>query len=230
MDKILFSERLINRRKECGYKTQYALANEYNKRFPSNRKNQKEENRDNTSGILGTIKHYENANHKGSPNLEIVVNLCELLDCDIDYLTGKIDCKKHDIQFIQDTTGLSENTIGNLMHLTTFENGQERLAVIDYLLNDNDFTHFLTDKILQYYEKYTDYQTGLTKYNKNEKLNPIELKKKMDSEEYKPTITRSKLNEYKNSIDATQFLIQNSMREISTSLVEYFYNKNYKMG
>ena len=55
MDKILFSERLATRRKECGYNTQYALAEEYNKHFPSSRKNRKEENSGNSSGILGTI-------------------------------------------------------------------------------------------------------------------------------------------------------------------------------
>lgn len=41
MDKILFSERLKTRRMECGYKTQYALAKEYNERFPSSRKIEK---------------------------------------------------------------------------------------------------------------------------------------------------------------------------------------------
>ena len=44
MNKILFSENLKTRRIECGYKTQYALAKEYNQRFPSSRKNRKEEN------------------------------------------------------------------------------------------------------------------------------------------------------------------------------------------
>lgn len=114
MNKILFSERLATRRKECGYKTQYALAEEYNKRFPSSRKNRKEENSGNSSGILGTIKHYENGNYNGSPKLDIVDNLCKILKCNVDYLLGNIDCKTHDIQFIHDYTGLSEDTISKL--------------------------------------------------------------------------------------------------------------------
>lgn len=119
MNKILFSERLANRRKECGYKTQYALAEEYNKRFPSSRKNRKEENSGNSSGIWGTIKNYENANYNGSPKLEIVDNLCKILECDIDYLLGNIDCKTHDTQFIHNKTGLSEEAISELMYIKT---------------------------------------------------------------------------------------------------------------
>lgn len=115
MDKILFSERLANRRKECGYKTQYALAEEYNRRFPSSRKNRKEENAGNSSGILGTIKHYENANYNGSPKLDIVDNLCKILDCDVDFLLGNIECETHDIQFMHDKTGLSKKAIEQLI-------------------------------------------------------------------------------------------------------------------
>ncbi len=117
MNKFLFSERLSARRKECGYNTQYALAEEYNKRFPSSRKNRKEENAENSSGILGTIKHYENGNYSGSPKLDIVDNLCKILECDVDYLLGNIGCKKHDIQFIQDQTGLSETAINKLCEI-----------------------------------------------------------------------------------------------------------------
>lgn len=111
MNKFLFSERLSARRKECGYNTQYSLAEEYNRRFPSSRKNRKEENTENSSGILGTIKHYENGNYSGSPKLDIVDNLCKILECDVDYLLGNIECKKHDKQFIHDYTGLSEDAI-----------------------------------------------------------------------------------------------------------------------
>lgn len=115
MNKILFSEKLAARRKECGYSTQYALAKEYNQRFPSSRKNRKEENASNSTGILGTIKHYENGNYAGSPKLDIVDNLCKILKCDVDYLLGNIECETHDIQFIHDKTGLSEDAIKRII-------------------------------------------------------------------------------------------------------------------
>lgn len=152
MNKILFSERLAGRRKECGYKTQYALAEEYNKRFPSSRKNRKEENSGNSSGILGTIKHYENGNYNGSPKLDIVDNLCRILECNVDYLLGNIDCTTHDIQFIRNETGLSEKAIEELHYLTVLNSAladEPDLNTINTLLEQlrsqyNNIIHAIT--------------------------------------------------------------------------------------
>lgn len=153
MNKILFSERLALRRKECGYNTQYALAEEYNKRFPSSRKNRKEENNRNSSGILGTIKHYENGNYNGSPKLDIVDNLCKILECDVDYLLGNIDCKTHDDQFIHNKTGLSEIAILELRQLhaktVVFKEDNYDLNIINTLIEqlynkNNSVLHWLT--------------------------------------------------------------------------------------
>ena len=140
MNKILFSERLVARRKECGYKTQYALAEEYNKRFPSSRKNRKEENSGNSSGILGTIKHYENGNYNGSPKLDIVDNLCKILECNVDYLLGNINCKTHDIQFIQQYTGLSEKAI-NYLHDKS--RSKRYVNILNIFLNYGNFDNAL---------------------------------------------------------------------------------------
>lgn len=153
MNKFLFSERLAHRRKECGYNTQYALAEEYNKRFPSSRKNRKEENSGNSSGILGTIKHYENGNYTGSPKLEIVDNLCKILECDVDYLLGNIECKTHDDQFIHSQTGLSETAILELRQLhaetVVYEKANYDLDIINALIEqlynkNNSVLHWLT--------------------------------------------------------------------------------------
>lgn len=48
------------------------------------------------------------------PELEELVKLADLLHCDIDFLTGRIECSTHDIQFIHDQTGLSESAIRKL--------------------------------------------------------------------------------------------------------------------
>ena len=48
------------------------------------------------------------------PNGENLFRLCELYDCDMDYLIGRIECSTHDIQFIHDQTGLSESAIRKL--------------------------------------------------------------------------------------------------------------------
>lgn len=114
MNKILFSKQLHEQRKKCGYDTINDLARKYNETFPSERKNRKAENSGDYSGILGTLKNYENPNKKCNPRLDIVDNLCKLLSCNVDYLLGNIGCKTHDVQFIHDYTGLSEKAIEKL--------------------------------------------------------------------------------------------------------------------
>ena len=47
------------------------------------------------------------------------MDLTELYHCDLDYLTGRLDQKTHDLQFIHDQTGLSEKAIEKLQSLVT---------------------------------------------------------------------------------------------------------------
>lgn len=49
-----------------------------------------------------------------TPSLETTMQIADLLRCDMDFLTGRIQCSTHDIQFIHDQTGLSENAIKKL--------------------------------------------------------------------------------------------------------------------
>lgn len=51
------------------------------------------------------------------PTLGTLLQLAELYDCDLDYLTGRIDCTTHDIQYVHDQTGLSESAITKLRAL-----------------------------------------------------------------------------------------------------------------
>ena len=53
------------------------------------------------------------------PSLETLMELTELYHCDLDYLTGRLDQKTHDLQFIHDQTGLSEKAIGKLQSFMT---------------------------------------------------------------------------------------------------------------
>ena len=114
MDKILFSDRLSKLRKKRGYESQYALAKAYNDKFPPKRRYETAGNDGNFGGIFGTIKNYENPNHEGSPKLSIVCNLCEILDCDLDYLLGKIDVPRHETADVMAVTGLSAGAVENM--------------------------------------------------------------------------------------------------------------------
>lgn len=53
------------------------------------------------------------------PETANLFKIVEKLDCDLDYLTGRIDCTRHDIQFIHDKTGLSEGAIRKLQEFIT---------------------------------------------------------------------------------------------------------------
>lgn len=109
MDKILFSKRLKERRKAVGYTSTKAFAAAYNVRYKN-----KMANIDDDSGVLGTLKHYENPNHPGIPRLDIVENICEMLDCDVDYLLGKIDLPKHSYEGMYQLFGLSKRVVDQL--------------------------------------------------------------------------------------------------------------------
>ena len=49
-----------------------------------------------------------------TPSLDMLLKLCDLYGCDLDYLTGRIDCKTHSVQDISEYTGLTEKTIETL--------------------------------------------------------------------------------------------------------------------
>ena len=53
------------------------------------------------------------------PSLSTLMDLAEIYHCDLDYLTGRLDQKTHDLQFIHDQTGLSEKAIEKLQSLMT---------------------------------------------------------------------------------------------------------------
>jgi transcriptional regulator with XRE-family HTH domain len=130
MNKILFSERLAALRKSRGFSTQYALAAEYDRRFPTKRHDEAGGNEGNFGGILGTLKRYENANLECGLDLTKVCNLCSILDCDIDYLLGKIDVPHHETADVMGVTGLSEAAV---IKLCKYDSSV--VALVDFLLS-----------------------------------------------------------------------------------------------
>ena len=111
MDKKVFAVRLRKARKEAGYSSQEQFASEYNRRFRQEQIEKSIENGGKYSGIIGAYKNYEDPKDSSFPRLDIVANMAEILGCDLDYLTGRIDEKTHDLQSVCDYTGLSATTI-----------------------------------------------------------------------------------------------------------------------
>lgn len=66
---------------------------------------------------LKTVMNWEQG--QAIPSVETLMDLAEIYDCDLDYLTGRLDQKTHDLQFIHDQTGLSEKAIEKLQSFMT---------------------------------------------------------------------------------------------------------------
>ena len=91
------SEGLKRARKEAGL-TQAQLAEKY--------------------GVhIKTVMNWEQG--IAEPSLSTLMDLAEIYHCDLDYLTGRLDQKTHDLQFIHDQTGLSEKAIEKLQSFMT---------------------------------------------------------------------------------------------------------------
>lgn len=88
-----FSKGLKRARKAAGF-TQESFAKEFNV-------------------SLKTIQNWEQ--NACTPNSKDLIALCKFFNCDMDYLFHNIDCKTHDLQYICDMTGLSENNVKKIV-------------------------------------------------------------------------------------------------------------------
>ena len=64
------------------------------------------------NNMFGTVQSWEQG--KSFPSTDVLANICDLLECDADYLLGRIDERKHDINDVRRYTGLSATAIEQL--------------------------------------------------------------------------------------------------------------------
>lgn len=138
-----FGNRIAKRRKECGFKSQAALAtymvpsndngDDYAKQVESKRK---------------AISNWESG--KADPPLFEFALLCKLLDCDAQYLLGEIDTPKAETKTVMEITGLSEKSVDALVCIKR-ENRvtwwADALSLIIENANFIDLLHTITDYI-----------------------------------------------------------------------------------
>lgn len=98
--------------------------------------------------IYNTLRNWHQG--KGNPTLEKLIRICDLLECDVDYLLGRIEDSTHTVKFIREETGLSEDAINTLKAINFRANTQlgdfalMRLSTLNYILkNDEAFENFL---------------------------------------------------------------------------------------
>lgn len=103
MNRDIFSDRLIECRKRK-YSSQQKFADAYMERYGIIRKKKTTNN-----NMFETVQSWEQG--KSTPSAEVLANICELLDCDADYLLGRIDHRTHDIEDAHRYTGLSSEAL-----------------------------------------------------------------------------------------------------------------------
>lgn len=115
MNITVFIDRFKKMRKEK-YPTQNAFAEAYIAKFGSIRKSKTKKE---DSDMFGTVQKWEQG--RSFPTTDVLCNICELLDCDADYLLDKITEKTHCIEEMKKYTGLSEQALDalhNIPHIT----------------------------------------------------------------------------------------------------------------
>lgn len=143
MNKVIFIQRLKECRKRK-YKTQQDFADAYKAKYGTIRDSNRPASE---SGMFGTVQSWEQG--KTTPTAEVLGNICELLDCDADYLFGRIDERNHTLADIRDYTGLSVEAIEQLHEYVGFLSKENWW--LDEETNENYFhgyTLFLIDELL----------------------------------------------------------------------------------
>ena len=94
-----------------------------------------------------TIQNWEQG--IATPSLDMLLQLSDYYGCSLDYLTGRIDCTDHDIQYIHDQTGLSESAITKLRALPPDQRG-----LFSQIIDHKDFRKVI-DQIRELSDKET---------------------------------------------------------------------------
>lgn len=112
MNITTFTQRLQECRRRK-FSSQQAFADAYMQRFGMIRQGKKKID----NNMFGTIQSWEQG--KSTPTADVLANICELLDCDADYLLGRIGQRTHDITDAHRYTGLSPAALEQLHEYRT---------------------------------------------------------------------------------------------------------------
>ncbi len=91
------------------------------------------------------ILNHLNSNTPEKLQGEYAIAYCRFFGCSADYIFGNISCKTHDVQFIQNETGLSETAISKLQETKIYNDAildNPALPFISILLEQLDPIHY----------------------------------------------------------------------------------------
>lgn len=175
-------------------------------------------------------------NGESIPDHYTLKKICdkECLNCSLDFLFGRIECTKYDIQFIHDETGLSEEAIKQLSFLYHSKPDEFRnnIASLSYLLEYIPFSETLLQWTTTFLLKYWDCEKGKELYEDEKKRRS----KKSDIEQlrlemsgYKPLMTVPELGKLKERKDVALFHATTIFSSVLTKIAEILY-KDFQKG
>lgn len=91
---------------------------------------------------LDTVRNWEQG--RKVPEIRTIERLCAEFGCEPDYLLGRMESSTHDVQFICDQTGLSEDAV---LVLNRLREDHASIQVLDFLLTNQ----MLLEKIVLYF-------------------------------------------------------------------------------
>lgn len=199
------------------------LADKYDKKYSS----------EGGRTIYNTLRKWRSPD--GNPTLSNLARICDLLECDVDYLLGRIKETNHTVKFIHEETGLSEVS-QKVLHeiIQTPYLGELRLEIINHLIEDPAFSLALIDSINKCYEKYTRFKQGSIMYAEEKKEidkltqnNILEELRLKEAGKLPCKITREQLLERQDSYDASLMNVQRRFNDIIIDLIKEYYEKHY---
>ncbi|MFI3226999.1 MAG: helix-turn-helix transcriptional regulator [Clostridia bacterium] len=109
---------------------------EVGKRLQQMRK-EKKLSLDEMEDILYTSRQTISKWEKGELTLPLgtAIEICNFFDCDIGYLMGEYECRKHKVQDVKDVTGLSEESINALYFFNVEANNYWHFKAYSVFLN-----------------------------------------------------------------------------------------------
>lgn len=125
MDKSTFSDRLKYLRSEKGY-TQENLALIMNNRYGI--------------GTTASVKNWERKGNNALPEADYLIALCDILECDADYLLCRQKEPRKTFEIIADETGLEYETVKKIGEYTPMQ----KAVLSDLINNGNIFSEFLS--------------------------------------------------------------------------------------
>lgn len=142
---IKLYERIKELRKKHGFRSKRAFAEALN----TNENN---------------VKGWENAKKPVFPSLDKLVAMCELFDCDLDYLVGRREERTYDVKAIHDLTGLSAEAIEKILREKSTVGGTPvpgpSVHVLSRLIEADGFRDFV--------EAYLRFETATIMLGKSE--------------------------------------------------------------